>query len=690
MATATLKLNMTKAAFVDSRSPSVNTPLSKGDSVLLHRNQEANEFGQLLLGFESFPTSLKRKRLKLISTIGVDGQSSSSISYFACGLSKDFDQASVTWNSRPYSTAYVLYSSGWNLYYSYRGWDQHPDPPTVVERSKHAKAVLKYSGLFIYPGQYNAERAVTLYGTDATYPAGDERRYTQTPFIEVEYDDGDDLTSQITPLNNTAGYLDPAKAQTFNWDFVSADANYVCAGDFAQASAKFFWKEHSASSYNQIAASGSTKSVTVPAGTFPAATQIDWYISGTDEDGTASTSSVYTISTADTTAVATVVSPLNTVEDGNGPITFKWNLSNAYGNDPTRVSLWWKLPSESRSSWHVIISSTDPITEYTAPAGTFPAGEIQWLVHAYNQDNVRGPDSEGSFICVAAPEAPNGISSDGAPFATITWQCDGQQAYRIVIDGKDYGVKFGTDKTFTLDEPLTDGEHTVVITAQGVYGLWSQEGTAVIQVTNTPEGSIVLGVIGGTDADLTWVTAITEPDIYVYRDDVKIGHTNSYSFVDRLALGSHSYYVIHRQANGYYTRSNTETVLISTDTTLIAAYPPSGWLDIRLTENSSSKQNFSYQRTVSTRHFLGAAYPVAEMSPFEDSTASYDTAALDASAAAEFEALKGKLVCIKSRMGVVFVGIMSTMTKKVNDFFASYTFSVKRVHWEDYVDDTAT
>ena len=88
--------------------------------------------------------------------------------------------------------------------------------------------------------------------------------------------------------------------------------------------------------------------------------------------------------------IATAISPMNTVEDGNGPITFRWSLSNAYGNDPSLVNLWWKLPSEGNQNWHVIVSSSTPITEYTTPAGYFPAGEIQWLVHAYNQDNVRG------------------------------------------------------------------------------------------------------------------------------------------------------------------------------------------------------------------------------------------------------------------------------------------------------------
>lgn len=679
---ATIKLNMTSAAYIDSRTPDAVGPLNKGSQVKLHRNDDADEGSRLYIGFEAFPSSLRRKKLFNITEIGVWFTSDGSL--FGQASSGSWNKNTLTWNNRPGTKGNQLYSGYRNISFKNRGWTEHPEAPTTIEKSTIAKNILKYSTIVFYPGQYVSEKDVVLYG----YQYNPGPYYDVLPWVTVEYDNGTDLTSQITPTNNKSGYLNPAKAQTFTWDFLSADANYVCAGDFAQASATFFWKEHSASTYNQIAASGATKSVTVPANTFPGNAQIDWYVRGTDEDGTTTSSSVYTISTADTTAIATAISPLNTVEDGSGPITFRWNLSNAYGNDPSVVNLWWKLPSEDNQHWHVITSSSEPIAEYTTPEGFFPAGEIQWLVHAYNQDNVRGPDSQGSFICVAAPDAPSGISSDGVPYATISWQCEGQQAYRITIDGVDYGTHFGTEKSITLDEPLEDGEHTVTIEAQGVYGLWSQPGIGTIHITNDPGNGIVLIVRGTNDAELEWATTEQELNIDIYRDGVKIGHANEYTFTDRLALGTHSYYVINRMANGNYAKSNIETVTLDTDRTMMAAYPPKLWLDIELTENSARKHSFSYQRTVSTRHILGANYPVVEMSPFEDSAASYVTSVMDMDAAKSFEQLKGKLVCIKSRMGVVFVGVMSSMQKNVGPFFASYTFTVNRVHYEDYVDDT--
>ena len=683
MATATIKLNMTKAAYIDSRTPDATGPLAKGSVVIMHRNDDADEGCRLYIGFEALPNNLKRKKLIGIDQIGIKSYDGD---VFAQGSLADFNKNTLTWNNRPGTKGNRLYGTGRNINGRTKGWIEHPDSLTTRELSDNAKYILKNSCIVLYPSNKTSEREITLYGYSG-YPDYDS---TLTPWVTVSYDDGANLKSQITPTNNKSGYLNPAIAQKFTWDFLSADANHDCMADFAQSSATFYWKEHSAGTWNQISASGSTKSVTVPANTFPSGTEIDWKVSGTDEDGTTTTSSVMTLSTSDTTAYSSISSPINTVEDGNGPITFRWSLSNAYGNDPSLVNLWWKLPTEDNQSWHVIVSSSDPITEYTTPAGYFPAGEIQWLVHAYNQDNVRGPDSQGSFICVAAPAAPDSISSDGVPYATITWQCGGQQAYRIEIDGKDYGVRFGTDKSFTLDEPLPDGEHTVSITAQGVYGLWSQPGTAVITIANTPGDSILLTVTGGADAILEWATTAADRNFFIYRDEVKIGYATDLNFTDRLALGNHSYYVINRLPSGNFTKSNVESVNLVTAESLIAAYPPTTWLNVRLSENASAKQSFGYQKLVSTRHVFGTNYPYLEMSPFEDMSGSYDAAFSSDADAKTFESLKGKVVCIKSKRGTVLVGIMETMQKTVGRYYTAYTFTVTRIHWEDFVDDTVT
>ena len=647
------------------------------------------------MSFASFPTNLKRKKLigieQLGVTIGASNTGDVDISALSASPTKGtFDKNTLTYNNRPldYEYPYGYYirkrrltASTGELFAVYSITYPSRSAPAS---SEFAKLVLSNSTLAIDLGySLDNEGTVRLYGQNDDYTV-----LNLTPFIDVQYDDGDDLTSQITLKNTKSGYKNPAVAQTFSWDFLSADPVYTCVADFAQSSATFYWKASTEESYHQVNASGSTKSVTIAAGTFPGDSTIQYYVRGTDEDGTTTQTSVYTFNTTDASAIATVMSPTNTVEDGSAPITFRWNLANAYGNAPSLVNLWWKLPSEDNQSWHVIISSSTPITEYTVPGGSFPAGEIQWLVHAYNQDNVRGPDSISSFVCVAAPPDPSMIETDGVPYTTITWQCEGQQAYRIVIDDKDYGVRFGTEKSFTLDEPLSDGDHTVTITAQGVYGLWSQPGTAIFTVGNTAGNAITLTGVGGRDALLTWETEATAEDYYIYRDGVKIGHTKQKTYTDRLTLGTHNYYVINRLPNGNYTKSNSIALTLHTDSALIAAFPPSEWIDIQLSENSVQQQTFGYQKTMTTRHVYGAAYPVLENSSFEDMSGSYDTAFIEPEKASQFELLKGKAVCIKNRDGTVFVGAMATLQKISKEFFTAYTFTLTRIHWEDYADDT--
>lgn len=670
MAEQTLTLNMTKAALVTAFSPETTGKKVTGDIVTVDSKS------YLFLGFESFPSALRHKKLNRIYEIGVHADTT--ILDVSVSAGEDgFDPDTLTWNNMPAPVgSKIAFSKPFGSCSFLRKYvyDRH----SYDDLAYQAKEALKNNCLIISYG-FSHGMALTLYG-------GPDNDSTGTPYIIINYDDAIDITSQVEAYSNLSGYIDRTKSQTFNFGLAGAGGGY-CVADFVLTGATLYWKEHSAGTYNSIAAGSPYNSVTVSANTFPANAVIDWYVTGTDDNGTTTQTPVYQINTIDATATASAISPINTVEDGSAPITFRWSLANAYGNDPSLVELLWKLATEDDQSWRTILSTAEPLTEFTEPGGTFQAGEIQWKVRAYNLDNVMGPESEASFICVAAPPAPDGITADGVPYATIRWQCAGQQAYQITIDGVDYGVKFGTDKIFQVEDPLEDGQHTVEIRAQGVYGLWSQPGTLTFAVTNTPGSAVTLYGEAGADADLFWTTEAAAQDFYIYRDGVKIGHTARAGFSDRLALGLHSYYVMNRLPDGNYTRSNEITLTMATDSVLIAEFPPQEWVEIDLSENSDFQQGFQYQKTISTRHVYGAAYPVLEDSSFEDASGIFDTAFPNPAAAQSFERLKGKLVCIKGRKGTVFVGAMATMSKTVRSFYTAYSFTLTRVHWEDFIDE---
>lgn len=526
-----------------------------------------------------------------------------------------------------------------------------------------------------------------------TFPTGSSIEY----YVSVTDTDGNTTSSatyttstpatQITPQNSpTSGYMNPRNAIPFSWYFKYTYGNYT------QGSAVLHWRVSGASAWNDISASGSTQSLTVPANTFPTASTIQWYLSGTDSSGKSSQTSVYSFSTAAATAYATLKEPVGTVEDGSKPITVRWTLTSADGLQMSRVFLWWKLPTEANNQWHTIVDTSDIITSYTIPADYFSAGETDLLVGAYNIDGVRGPDSIGSFIVVAAPAAPSGLVATPVPRTTISWQSEGQEAYEIEIDGVSVKKAFGPAVySWTASQPLEDGEHIIRVRIQGVYSLWSAWSETSIFVENSPPWNVTLTGKLRTDAKLTLDLnggSITPMHVHWFRDGKRIAWTTgTLTFTDRFALGEHEYYAELWHNNGNYARSNTVKGCMCTRDILIGLVSGGEWMSIGKSENSMDEQSFSWSQSAATLHVTGSAYPVLELSPYEDEIIGYNCAFTNKADAKKFEQFKGKIVVIKSRRGNVVVGGLTQLTKRETTFYTAYRFTIQRIHWEDFVRD---
>ena len=491
-------------------------------------------------------------------------------------------------------------------------------------------------------------------------------------------------TSQITVQNSpTSGYTDPRNPVKFQWYFSTT------GGAVTQGSATLHWKVSTASTYNSVSASGTTTSVTIAANVIPVASTIDWYVDGTDYSGTPSTSPVYSFSTAAGTAYAYPQAPIGTAEDGSKPIVIRWTLVNADGSSPIRVTLSWKKTTDI--SWTVLRQATSAITSYTAPAGTFPTGEIEWKVVATNRDSIDGPAGTAAFVCLRAPDAPSGLRATNAPITTISWQAAGQEAYEIYIDGEVVRKAFGAGvSSWTVPEPLTDGVHVVTVRVQGAYGLWSEPSATTADIQNeVPEGWEDFSLSGSFDVDAMLTAAgasdASDRPVQWYRDGRRIAQTDGRRHTDRFVLGKHSYYAEIWSDDGNYVRSETIVGSMKSCVTRIAPFEGGEWLELRLSEHSDSEQNFSYARTNTLRHVLGAKLPVLELADFEDGSGSYDCAFKDVESAAELEALFGRIVILKSRGGNVVIGGLTELSKKNTDFYISYGFTVQRIAWEDFV-----
>ena len=493
------------------------------------------------------------------------------------------------------------------------------------------------------------------------------------------------VTTQITVQDSPiSGYTDPRYAITFKWYFAST------GGAVPQQSATFYWKTSTESSYQSVAASGGTTKVTIAANTFPVASTIEWYVSGTDVGGTSSTSPVYSFSTAAGTAYAYPQSPIGTAEDGSKPITFRWSLVNSDGSSPSKVTVSWKRPTDV--NWTILTQSTTPIISYAAPAGTFQTGEIEWKVVATNRDNVDGPAGTAAFVCLRAPDPPRGLRATTVPISTISWQATGQEAFEIYVDGELADQAFGQGvNSWTVPQPLEDGVHTVTIRIQGAYGLWSDPAAVTVNIANAvPEGWESFSITGefAVDAVLTADGAPAGYDaVHWYRDGERIARTTGLRFSDRVVLGTHRYYAEIWASDGNYVRSNELEGSLKSCITRIAPLTGGEWLDLRLSENSDSIQSFRYERTSSLRHILGANYPVLELADFTDGSGSYDCAFKDVESAAALEKLRGQVVILKSRGGNVVIGALTELYKQCGDFYITFSFSVQQIAWEDFVDE---
>lgn len=506
---------------------------------------------------------------------------------------------------------------------------------------------------------------------------------TNRPYLVVTYDSTDNYGKVSgTPAS---GYTPKNAAATFRWSYTPPDNT---AEKPTVTSSRFAYRKTASGSFTFVNA-GSALSYTAPAGTFADTDTVYWYPEVTLSNGqvirptnTQGTAITYQLSTVEPAFTAVAVSPDGTIEDGSGPITFTWTASNSVGSTPSGAEL--QYSADGGTTWTALGSVTGSALSYEAPADTVPGGQISWRVRALNSGGTPGEWSNRlSFVSVAAPAAPS-VSTDAAPFTTITWNATGQQAFEVLVDGKSYGIRFGTGKSFTLPQPLADGNHTAAVQIQGAYGLWSQPGEAIFTVQNVSAGSIELSGQFGIDAELFWSASPSGENFLIYRDGVQIGHTAGTEFTDRRALGTHEWAVLLRQADGNYTRSNAVTGTTAVDGTMIAPLSGGSWISLRLTEASVPARQYNFSRSHSLRHFSGSALPVLELTPYENKTGSFQCAFKDPAEARAFEALWGQVVVVKSQENVITGGLMN-LDKAQNAFYITYAFTIEEIALEEVV-----
>lgn len=694
MAQQTVKLYARTWGYVDSDIPVGVTDLSNLTEIRMNMwsggapNWNGSE---LFFTIDEFPSSLSKKRIYYAKAKFAFRSGSMQVTKYMIMHSKDsFDPATLEYSNKPalYGPNNLKTEDIGSSVNSFQDFELTPDASTAAVLSSQASTLLRY------PTHVLLETKAPSGGYTRTVGIAKLRTLSDNsslPYIEITYDDSISIGSNIRVANApTSGYVNPRESTSFSWIYEKdTSSGYDCFGeDYGQSSATFYWKTSSEESYTAVQISGATQGVTIPANTFPVGSTIQWYVEGTDDGGTTSQTEVYSFSTAAGAVTSTPAAPINTIESNNEEITFEWSYSSADGFSPSRYILRWREMGEQE--WNELIDSTTVVTSYTAPANTFPAGEIQWSVLPYNIDGVVGTGTSASFISFGAPEAPT-VTATEVPYLTVSWQASDQQAYRITADEKVYGPYFGTEKRFELPDYLEDGIHTITVSIMGTYALWSQAGSVIVTIANDPGEDIELRVENGIEPRLSWETEEATGDFYIYRTGKLIGHTMESFFYDRFAEGQNSYQVINKLPSGNYSISEEKTGAVEINGTCIADLKGGEWIQIDYSRADQRDPEFSEEIETAYNHLAGYAFPSAVIGSYQNTSMSFSALFLTEQEPVQkaFRSLFGKPVIMKLRDGSVYAGIIDAWTRKpYRLWYTEYSFTLRRIEYEDYIDDT--
>lgn len=410
----------------------------------------------------------------------------------------------------------------------------------------------------------------------------------------------------------------------------------------------------------------SYKGVNIPANTFPTSGTVYWKIRWKSElEDTYWETDIGTYSTTDSTAVVTPTYPVNASIDGEVDNVFTWDYESDTGLP--QYAFDFQYSNNDGLSWENLFQhqeSTSP--SCTVPANTFIAGNGLWKVRGYNTDDVAGEWSQQASIIVRAASKPPVISSvTTTPKVTITWQANGQQAFRLTAKNStetyESGIVFGTGKTFTIPHYWDDGELQIAISIENRFGVWSDEATTAVIIKNTPSGNISLnGSVADYGAVLNWSTNSTFKAFYVFRDGAAIASVTDTAYIDYGICGKAAYWVMGVTKEGNYTESNILDLYSAPEHAIIAAVDSGDWIELRVNRGGMPEITETHMEDISYQYYSGRMYPVAYSSMFRERTKTFGFTVWK-DAAEKLGDLIGQLVSLKDYTGGKIIGVLNNL-----------------------------
>lgn len=503
------------------------------------------------------------------------------------------------------------------------------------------------------------------------------RHPSLAPYLEIELDD-EQATRQITSASPSSGYKPKNTAVTVSW---SSSISGLTIDTPTITATKMRYRENSSATATEVDCGGREYG-TIPASAMTG-NSIQWQGETTDSFGNTVTSGWYTLSTVEGYSTATADSPVNVMVDGSVDNVFRWTHRISTGTAPTRSFL---EKSTDGTNWTTLLDQSGSATQGVVPAGSLPSGSVQWRVRTYNTENAAGYWSTAQTIMVvAAPDTPP-VSVEQSPRPTVSWQSSEQQGYQVRIAGVyDSGCVFGTAQNMKLPVIVPDDEYIVEVRVVNEYGLWSEWGSAPLIVSNIPGEAITLTANTTSDIELSWDGNY---DRYlVERDGNPIAVTTQTNYIDRKAVGPHTYRVLGlTDGSDNYGISNTAEVDLKMESNAITDLDTGETLSLRYSTADIQEEQIKRTREIALTHLGASPWPTAEIGKSQDKIITLEAAFSDLAEARKLDAMLGHLVCVKCKNDEIVVGVLPGYNKVSSAFWVNYQIEVHQTDDDEEVE----
>lgn len=667
-------------------------------AILRYNNQTANDHTSttfqatnindaLFLGFFALSAEQQKEEITSIELhIRTKRISSDSVIFYATGILSEWNENDVTYSAKENPSSMLNKISIGGVYEDGETW-----VICKFESDSYWNSIKAY-GL-----SYLARIGVQIYGEteDFTKIIFDTAKGSYKPLLKVYTTGVSPKIKYISSLSpgayseSNAPFVDRTQDVTFTW---KVERTGVCASGNNLVQ-NFLWKSDGAENWNEINNIGSAPTsisenytFTVAANTFSSGV-IRYKITAQIDNGEIYSTSPLIFVTGESKPSAKCNYPKDTLLS-IVDTTFAWDYIITSGGNQYAFEL---QKSIDGTEWTTLVAKTvSTETNTVVPAASLTGGDMYWRVRVYNNDDVASEWSDpAKVLVVAAPAAPGIVITSTAPRFAIRWSSADQQGYEIAVDGVTVLSRYGTVSTYTYDDWLTDGSHTVAVRVQNKYSLWSEWSTAALPILNTPGATIILGAKAAPMPQIR-ITSNGYDYYVVYRRGKRIAKVKPSiltTFTDNFANGENTYIVRGGyDENGNYGESAEITVAARYKTLTLYDTVSGKRLRLGNAKRQTRETNLAISQNATLTHYSGAQLPTAETGQQRDRRYQFECAfsTRDERKNAEaLEAMLGHIVCVCDQYGTALVGIASSARLVVSQFLYSYTISVDEVDFDE-------